>query len=115
MIGYCPKKYIVFSDNTFFSVRKPPPPTTESTAIIPKAENCQAICERFPALFLVYQRLAGAKTAMLIRNKPLFLRNKGHSSENNGDFLRNEGDFSESKGLFLHERDNCPQTAHALR
>lgn len=98
----------------FFSVRKPPPPTTESTAIIPKAENCQAICERFPPLFLVYQHLAGAKTAMLIRNKPLFLRNKGHFSENNGDFLGNKGHFSESKGLFLHEKTAWTQTVGTL-
>jgi hypothetical protein len=66
-----------------------------------KDQNCQAICERFPPLFLVYQHLAGAKAAMLIRNKPLFLRNKGHFSENNGDFLDNKGHFSESKGHFL--------------
>ena len=63
-----------------------------------KAQNYQASCERFPPLFLVYQRLAGAKTAMLIRNKPLFFRNKGHFSENNGDFLGNKGHFLARKG-----------------
>ena len=79
-----------------------------------KDQNCQAICERFPPLFLVYQHLAGAKTAMLIRNKPLFLRNKGHFSENNGDFLGNKGHFSESKGLFLHEKTAWTQTVGTL-